>query len=286
MEAGSLWRILGIATGILVVVIIVIIVVFTPLCQPHMAGFCLLFGGYGSVPSGKGLEVAEILGLVGLAAVGIERFIEGIWSVVDVCKGSFWPLNVVAKQIDGQIKALNQPLEPFFNQLSKDVAAGNAAAGTLTTQKLQEVQKELTDGLTELKNVATRNGSAQPIFSIVDQKLRGLQKDYNVDKSSIDTLLKSIQDGANDVDTFVQSFKDNPGRRLVSLYIGTVMGLVVAGFFKLDLLATVLKTDQTHSVALGIIIAGVVMGLGSSPAHEIVQAILNWRKSLTTNKQS
>lgn len=301
MKASFLWVILAIATAVLAVPIILIIL--APTCPSGTTTssatptlYCLPAAGTGatstssgtgtgtaSTPTSTPLDVAGILGLIGLAAVGIERLIEGIWSVVDMSAGSFWPLNVVAKQIKGEVDALGQPLEPFIEQFSKLVDQGNIAVGTL---KPDEVKKDLNNSIDELKKIAARNVSSQLFVTGAEQKLRELQKKYQLDQHNIDinTLVQAMKDGTKDFDTFVQSFKDNPGRRLVSLYIGIVLGLVVALFFKLDLLATVLKTDPIHSVVLGVIIAGIVMGLGSSPAHEIVQAILNYRKSLTNHK--
>jgi hypothetical protein len=227
------------------------------------------------------LDVGAILAVVGLAAVGIERFLEGAWSVVDTCLGGFWPLNEVAKQIEGEIDALGQPLKPFTEQFDKLLDQANSAVGTLSADQIKKAQDELNKSFDQLKKVAARSGSSELFATGMAQKLRDLQKNYPLDNNKIDTILKTMKDSTGDVQKFVQSFKDNPGRRLVSLYIGTLLGLTVAWALGLDLLATLLKAGQSHSVALGIIMAGVVMGLGSSPAHEIVQAILNWRKTFT-----
>ena len=149
----------------------------------------------------------------------------------------------------------------------------------LSADQIKKAQDELNQSFDQLKTLAAKNRSAQLFASGVEQKLRDLQKNYPLDNNKIDTILKTIKGGTKDFEDFVNSFKDNPGRKLVSLYIGTLLGLALAWVLGIDLLATVLKAGQNHSVALGIIIAGVVMGLGSSPAHEIIQGIQDWRKS-------
>jgi hypothetical protein len=81
------------------------------------------------------------------------------------------------------------------------------------------------------------------------------------------------------VGDFLGTFKDNPGRRLMSILLGVIAGLAIAGLAGLDVYAGVQNdgvTDATKLVAptvLGIIFTGVLLGLGSSPTHEVIKVL-------------
>jgi hypothetical protein len=85
----------------------------------------------------------------------------------------------------------------------------------------------------------------------------------------------------------VATFKDNPGRRLISIYVGAVFGLLVSGMLSLDLFAAALQRP-TATIGpswlphLGIVLTGLVMGLGSNPTHEVIRAVQEFKKSLKT----
>lgn len=80
------------------------------------------------------------------------------------------------------------------------------------------------------------------------------------------------------VSDFLATFKSNPGRRLLSIQLGIVGGLAIAGLFGLDVLAgthnagleSPLADDLQDATIGGILLTGLVMGLGSSPTHELI----------------
>ena len=80
------------------------------------------------------------------------------------------------------------------------------------------------------------------------------------------------------VTDFLASFKDNPGRRILSLELGIIGGLAVALFTGVDVFAGVANQGQpaaslvTASIG-GILFTGVLMGLGSSPTHEVIRVL-------------
>jgi hypothetical protein len=257
-----------------------------------------------SVNPTTALDAAAILAVVGLASVVIERVLEALWNLVDMSLGTFWPMNAVGRQIKDQVNALNQPLAPFFKELTDAVSRTDARIQGLSAGDVKNLQ----NNLTTLQSVAARNGSLQ-LFSLrLSQTLADLQKKSpqavetafakaleqsqpgvpapQVGTGALDTYLDAVKKGAADLDDFVKSFSDNPGRRIVSLFLGGLLGLAAAWVFNLDLLATVLKTGQPHALWLGIVMSGLVIGLGSSPAHEIIQAINNWRQSQGANPSS
>jgi hypothetical protein len=70
----------------------------------------------------------------------------------------------------------------------------------------------------------------------------------------------------------VNSLADNPGRRILSIYLGALMGLVVAVILGLDVFAAVLGTVST-GLKYGVAATGLVMCLGSSPTHEVIKVL-------------
>jgi hypothetical protein len=91
----------------------------------------------------------------------------------------------------------------------------------------------------------------------------------------------------------ISTFSDNPARRVLSLVIGATLGMLVAGFFGLNLfLAIVQEPDEARQVGdpstaectldnptacltgrAGIVVTGVILGLGSNPTHEIISGL-------------
>jgi hypothetical protein len=78
---------------------------------------------------------------------------------------------------------------------------------------------------------------------------------------------------------------------LVSLFIGIVLGIIVASMFRLDLVQGVLMSSMPAnpedipdaikytSPALRIIFTGVVVGLGSNPTHEVIRAVQEYKET-------
>ena len=111
-------------------------------------------------------------------------------------------------------------------------------------------------------------------ISYFDKKVDGLQDAAIIATQSVTGLAD-----------FVATFKDNPARRLISIYAGAFLGLLVAGFLGLDVFKAAMETAQTSTSAgglfpyWGVAITGIVMGLGSNPTHEVIRAIQEVKKS-------
>lgn len=154
----------------------------------------VLFGIISLPPiPGKPLDVATILGVAGLIAVGIERTIEGIWSVIDVALGSFWPLDEVAKQIVGQIDALGQPLEPYLEHFDGLLEKESSAVGGLSADQITRAQNDLNTSLSQLSKLAAKNGSSQLFVAGVEQHLRDLQKRYPLDQNKVAAIVEAMK---------------------------------------------------------------------------------------------
>src|SRR5690242_2791842 len=69
-------------------------------------------------PTHRAMPSAEVsLAIISGAALGIERLLETCWSVVDLTAGSFWPLNVVSKQINERVTGFDNFVEPYYKGL-------------------------------------------------------------------------------------------------------------------------------------------------------------------------
>lgn len=96
---------------------------------------------------------------------------------------------------------------------------------------------------------------------------------------------------------FVASFADNPGRRLISLGLASILGLIVAGAFRLDIFNAILAPASgnapvplhsadhlwflpiAYSIYPGVILTGFLLGLGSAPTHEVIRVLQEYKNS-------
>ena len=46
---------------------------------------------------------AAVLAVITAAAIGIERFIEGIWTIIGQLKDAWWPFNLMGSQVNGLV---------------------------------------------------------------------------------------------------------------------------------------------------------------------------------------
>ncbi len=84
------------------------------------------------------------------------------------------------------------------------------------------------------------------------------------------------------VNEFVQTFEDNPARRLMSLYAGAMLGLLAAGILGLDAIQAVFGGVPSGQLAkyayallpgIGAAATGLAMGAGATPAHEFIKML-------------
>jgi len=112
----------------------------------------------------------------------------------------------------------------------------------------------------------------------------------------------ALRTSISGVTDFLASFKDNPGRRMLSLELGMAAGLAIALFTGVDEFAGVANdnsatqqpnpatqqqaTDQAAgsvpATVGGILFTGLLMGLGSSPTHEVIRVVQEAKKQRKT----
>jgi hypothetical protein len=258
---------------------------------------------------------AAILSMIAAVAIGIERIIEGFWTIIGMTKGAFWPLNLINQQVNGMVNDLDGKLQPVYDAAKENIDALERA-GTLAGDELKKARKELEDlkaRTTQLKALAPDNQRVNMIAASAFQGVSFLEKKYPSVVESAEIAHQAIV-GVSD---FVATFKDNPGRRLISILLGMVLGLLVAGVVRLDVFKAASQTPATAESAVapegrvasegrpapasqgttteryrtwnlmgfevglfwGVAFTGLLMGLGSNPTHEVIRAIQEYKKA-------
>jgi hypothetical protein len=229
-----------------------------------------LLGGGGQV----GNAAAE-LGVVTATAVGIERVLEACWVIVGQLANAWWPLNVPAKQLDAFVTSLDQQLEPFLTGAEQAIAQAKQA-GDRAPDELAAAEALLRTAQQYVDQVSVASPPTQGEAATIMAAIDGLR-----------SLFPTLQGEAvvakgfiGDLASFASSFNENPARKLISLYAGSVLGVLVAAFTRIDLFAASgITTTQFHGFAWGVALTGVVMGLGSNPTHEIIKAVQEYKNN-------
>lgn len=236
-----------------------------------------------------GVAGSAVVTLVTTGAVAIERVLEVFWIAIGAVKGSWWPLVTPKEWLDGLAAALDQTMKPFYDSVQTKIAdlqTANTWAQGKATEAGQDLE-QLKTQLETLKQLPMDNQRAQLLLTSTQHSVDFFSQKYP-DLKEV-AALASI--GIDSVTDFVASFKDNPGRRLISLYLGALLGLAIAGFLGLDMFRAILDNGAPALQAaapsqLGVAITGLVMGLGANPTHEVIRVLQEFKTSQKTSNAS
>lgn len=224
------------------------------------------------------------LGVITGAAVVIERVIEMFWIVMSFKVGSWWPLNGVTSRINSQIEALNE------NYLRAFVAEAQAKlqmaidAGTATAEDVAAANKALADLRATLDGwgvAAPDNQKLRALVALVSDRVEYLGRKLDGLGNTARVAIVAVTSILN----FVESFRDNPAKRLISMYLGALIGVPVCGVLGLDLFQAVLDTSsQVRGFGVldfhpGVALTGLVVGLGAGPTHEVIRLLTEIKKN-------
>ena len=233
-------------------------------------------------PAKAGTQAVATITFITGAAVGIERVIEGFWNLLGSRIGVYWPMTSISRQVHGLETELMEAVVPFQDKLK---AALQKAAGDDET-----LQARLTTGAADISKMQQRLGEIRahaPSNQRMQLLAASASQSVNFLATKYQEYLPELRNGVALADTaiggmqdFLATFKDNPGRRLLSLYLGMLLGLLLAGLFGLDVFAaTGGATDGLPATAgLRIVATGLLIGLGSNPTHEVIQALQEYKK--------
>jgi hypothetical protein len=216
------------------------------------------------------------------AALGIERTIETMWTTLGGVLGTYWPLNVINKQVETLTGELDNSLKPFHEQAIKKIEEIKQA-GNLTQEQLRKLEDAPADidrlkkRFDELQKLAPGNQRVQLLAAAASQNVSYLTEKYGDLLGDLKEAAKVADTAIDGIQNFIATFKDNPGRRLISIYLGAILGLVIAGLFSLDLFKALGVVN--HYKNLPIILTGILIGLGSGPTHEVIRVIQEFKES-------
>lgn len=223
-------------------------------------------------------NVTAVFALAGAVAVGIERLLEAMWTFVDGLADEWWPLSWIGGEARKKVQALDTALQPAYTAAS---AALDAAVqqGKETKEAANTLKQEigvLHAGIDQVTALAKQGSSAYlpPLVSQASTALSAFQAKCGVAGNIIDTSNQALTDLAD----FVDRFQENPGRRLLSLSAGVILGLCVVSVLQLNLFSGLIA----NSVG-GMVMTGFVVGLGANPTHEVIQAIQAYKASQKGN---
>jgi hypothetical protein len=221
--------------------------------------------------------------LVTGGSVAIERTLEALWTVVDMVQGGRLPLAPRARQVNALVNDVNVQLSAALQKLEGDMKAYQATVPSVS-ERVNEVlgsigvvranlwlAADTLDGATIAKALGKINGGIDAIIA----KYPVLTNGTSI-SDSLDTSLKA----ATSLQELLVTFESNPGRRLLSIIAGAIIGLGVAFLLGLNVITAV---GADGNPAAGpvvpsapspwVAITGLVMGLGSTPTHELIRAV-------------
>lgn len=227
-------------------------------------------------------NAAAVLTFVTLSSVGIERVLEGFWTFIGLTKGTFWPFTALDQQIDTWSKDLDQTLTPYYQQLHQ-VVDDAKNAGTLTDEQYTNAKKQIEDfkaSVEKMKALAPGSPQATALASAASQVITTFQKQY----PTLDALATFATESLNGLANFITTPADNLGRRFISLIVGMLLGLLLTGVLRLDLVSAIFQSSAGTLFSLpffwGVAFTGIVIGLGSNPTHEVIRVLQEFKNNL------
>jgi predicted lipid-binding transport protein (Tim44 family) len=247
---------------------------------------------------------AGVLAMISIVAVGIERVIEAIWSFVTSHRSSWWPLSEISDIVDNQVAQLNGAARPVFDAaltelttLQKSAVAGSDEAARIGNQ-LTLIQKQETALIEQITNISKLAKDNQRVALTTTATVQAVNRVDTMVGGTIPTVRAAFNDAvqvATGAVDLVAAFKDNPAKKLISLLLGALLGLLVAGFVGLDLFAAagaplpvagihIKVGDFSYTLVpyVGVALTGLVLGLGSNPTHQVVSYVTDMAKTRKT----
>jgi|GEM_PF-1745539 len=223
-------------------------------------------------------DSAAILALITAVAVGIERVLEAGWTVIGLTRNAWWPFNVIGAQSEQLLKLANDQLSPIYSQVDSAIDRLEGVDVDKARKELQAIKEQIE----ALMQAAPSGQQVNLVSARALQALEYLDRKYPGVIQHIDIAQQTLYGAAD----FVATFKENPAKRLVSIYAGAMIGIAIAGLVGLDLFQAILGDPEAAAAPaaglfpyLGVAVTGLIMGLGSSPTHEVIRVLQEIKKS-------
>ena len=232
---------------------------------------------------------AAMLALVGAAAIGIERIIEMLWTTLgQTTSNQRWPLNVVGAEVSRLVSDMNEDLKPFLQKVQEgiDEAGGAAEAATERLRAARETVDDITSRISELRALAPENPRTREAAAAASRGIGFLEGAF----PELQRHAQRFNEAVGEADELLNQVNDNPARRLISILVGSFLGLLVAGILGLDLIGAALGENpwgiggnqpwwDNAFPNLGAAVTGLVMGLGATPTHELIKTLQETKKN-------
>jgi hypothetical protein len=254
---------------------------------------CAVIGFIVAPRSNAGLpDQASVLSLAAMAAVGIERLLELIWATLGSSLGGWWPLKPVVQAFSTVETQTNALLGPILTDTQNELQKAKVEVGKVNgdTSQIDAALAQITDGQTEFQKQLEAAQSLAPgserlallakVAASANGALSSAVTTTGAISAEVQRRLSEAQQAIDVALTVAQSFSDNPARRIASILIGGSLGMLAAALLGLNIFSAVLGTQAGYLYAgLGVILTGFVIGLGSSPTHEVVKALQNYKEA-------
>jgi hypothetical protein len=224
-------------------------------------------------PLAVGANLTLILAPVLAASAGVERFLETIFTIVEgnartlvayLGRGMRWLHNVEsevesARQWLANVSAeYNRQLKELpFSGVTPAIAAGSPAATSPPTG---------TPG-----QPATAPLVSQQILAMADSRLKSAQELMDLAEKRLQLAEGQLSDA-----TASDSYRN--AKRAASIYLGLLLGLIVATASSLQMFA--LMGVKVGDPRIDVIVTGLVIGSGSAPVHSLINILQSAKDTL------
>jgi len=224
---------------------------------------------------------ASILALAAALAVGVERSLEVMWTVVDqVAKNPWYPFSSQAESLDDFANRVRDITKPALDQAQRAADELKTRGGTAPAD-LAVLDKQIADLQANVRAKLDAKdpkvaGGLQSLQTALDEMAR------NLASTDAAPVLGAAVAGLDALDNYLTSISSdpNPGRRIMSLFLGSYIGLAAAWIFGIDVIHAALGThDSSGQVHWALAVTGVVIGFGSVPLHELISAVQAFRNA-------
>jgi hypothetical protein len=253
-------------------------------------------GGFVTAPGvASAANGAAAVAIISGAAVVIERVLESFWSLIDSRIGSWWPFSIVHDAITNLVEDFSAYVIPYLSRLEfarQAIAAAQRSDGKWRAD-VDQILVDINDVPVQLKQLSdtlsnAKIGNDQKLAILVESasnSFQGILNTHPALQQELDPKVDLAKALTDDVNSFLSTFGDNPPRKLISLLAGCVLGYAVALVLRLDLFSALgVQALGPGPIAgwiwgAGVPLTGLIMGLGSSPTHEVIQAIQQYKQS-------